>query len=58
MRPPVVATSRAKPQPIPTGSVVADLGPALDLGFSSAPNGDLTATAFTGPAVKALPILR
>ena len=58
VRPPVVATARARPQPILTGTVVADLGPALDLGFSSAPTGDLIATAFTGPAVKPLPVLR
>jgi hypothetical protein len=58
VRPPVVATARARPQPILAGTVVADLGPALDLGFSSAPTGDLIATAFTGPAVKPLPVLR
>jgi hypothetical protein len=58
VRPPVVATARAKPQPILAGTVVADIGPALNLGFSSAPTGDLVATAFTGPAVKPLPVLR
>jgi hypothetical protein len=57
VRPPV-ATARATPQPILAGTVVADLGPALNLGFSSTPTGDLTATAFTGPAVKPLPVLR
>jgi hypothetical protein len=36
---------------------VADLGPALNLGFSAAPTGDLTSAAFTGPAVKPLPVL-
>jgi hypothetical protein len=59
-RPAPVTTARARPQPIPaaSGSVVADLGPALNLGFSSMPTGDLTVTAFTGPAVKPLPVLR
>jgi hypothetical protein len=57
-RPVPVATSRATPQPIVTSSLVAGFGPALDLGFSSAPTGDLTTTAFTGPAVKPLPVLR
>jgi hypothetical protein len=56
----VVATARARPQPIPAGSghVVADLGPALNLGFSSMPTGDLVASTFTGPAVQPLPVLR
>jgi hypothetical protein len=58
VKPPVVETARAKPQPILTGNLVADLGPALDLGFSKTPTGDLSATAFTGPAVKPLPVLR
>jgi uncharacterized protein YcbK (DUF882 family) len=58
VRPPLVATTRATPQPILTGTLVADIGPALNLGFSSAPTGDLIATAFTGPAVKPLPVLR
>lgn len=53
-----VATSRTRPQPILTSSLVADLGPALDLGFSAKPNGDLSVTSFTGPAVKPLPVLR
>jgi uncharacterized protein YcbK (DUF882 family) len=56
-RPIPIATSRAKPQPIVTSSL-AGPGPALDLGFSSTPTGDLTTTAFTGPAVKPLPVLR
>jgi Bacterial protein of unknown function (DUF882) len=58
VKPPVVATARAKPQPILTSSLMADLGPALDLGFSANPTGDLSVTAFTGPAVKPLPVLR
>ena len=59
-QPAPVATSRATPRPIPRGgsSLLADLGPALNLRFSSAPTGDLVATAFTGPAVKPLPVLR
>ena len=59
-----IATTRAKPQPIATDSLLdrnlllADLGPALNLRFASATSLELTTTAFTGPAVKPLPILR
>jgi uncharacterized protein YcbK (DUF882 family) len=54
-----VPTARAKSQPVaPGGNVVATLGPALNLGFSSNPNGDLNAARFTGPAVKPVPVLR
>ena len=58
VKPPVVETARARPQPILTSNIVADLGPALNLGFSKTPTGDLSVTAFTGPAVKPLPVLR
>jgi uncharacterized protein YcbK (DUF882 family) len=57
-RPAPVATSRARPQPIVTSNLVADLGPALNLGFTATLTSDLTTTAFTGPAVKPLPVLR
>jgi len=50
--------ARAKPQPVAGTELVTAQGPALKLGFSSSPNGDLTPGRFTGPAVKALPVLR
>jgi uncharacterized protein YcbK (DUF882 family) len=53
-----IAISRAKPQPILSGVVVADLGPALNLRFSLGSASELSPTAFTGPAVKPLPVLR
>jgi hypothetical protein len=52
-RPPASpAPAAAAPSLVPTG------GPTLALGFSSRPAGDLTAGRFSGPAVKALPVLR
>jgi hypothetical protein len=53
-----IAISRTKQQPILAGTVVADLGPALNLRFSPGTASDLSPTAFTGPAVKPLPVLR
>jgi hypothetical protein len=52
-----VATARAKPQPITTASLTVATGPVLSLGFSAKAT-DLTTAAFTGPAVKPLPVLR
>jgi uncharacterized protein YcbK (DUF882 family) len=53
-----VVTSRAKPEPLAAGVLVADLGPALNLRFSANPASDLSTTRFTGPAVKFLAVLR
>jgi uncharacterized protein YcbK (DUF882 family) len=55
---PRIATSRARPEPVAPGGLLAELGPALNLGFSPTPPADLTTVAFTGPAVKPLPVLR
>jgi uncharacterized protein YcbK (DUF882 family) len=57
-----VATARAKAQPITaasltTASLTVAAGPVLSLGFSAKAT-DLSTAAFTGPAVKALPVLR
>ena len=53
-----VATSRAKPQPVATGDLLAGAGAALNMSFASKPADDLSASRFTGPAVKPLPVLR
>jgi hypothetical protein len=52
-----VATARAKAQPITTASLATSAGPVLNLRFSAAAP-ELTTAAFTGPAVKPLPVLR
>jgi uncharacterized protein YcbK (DUF882 family) len=53
-----VATSRTKPQPVAAGELLADMGPTLNLRLASNPTNDLSASRFTGPAVKPLPVLR
>ena len=53
-----VATSRAKPQSVPAGELLADTGPSLDMRFASKSADDLSASRFAGPAVRPIPVLR
>ena len=64
-RPPRLARPRAqgsdeptKPQPVAAGELLAHMGPTLNLRLASNPTNDLSASRFTGPAVKPLPVLR
>jgi uncharacterized protein YcbK (DUF882 family) len=52
-----VATARAKPRNDAPGGLVSAPSAGLAMGFSGRP-GDLAGNRFTGPAIKALPVLR
>lgn len=53
-----VATTRAKANEDAPGGLVAEPHAGLAAGFSKKPTADLAGARFTGPAVKALPVLR
>jgi uncharacterized protein YcbK (DUF882 family) len=54
---PEATSTKPKPRPAPAENVAVAAAP-LNLGFSAKPMGDLSASRFTGPAVKPLPVLR